>query len=71
MNTGSVKAEIYINFNYSIYCSEFVETIVNNIDLLKAEKSDKKYSFNNKMAFCHILLRKCLFVTNSIYRKNM
>lgn len=42
MNTDSVKAEIYINFNYSMYCSEFAETIVNNTDLLKVEKSNKK-----------------------------
>ncbi len=48
MNTGPFKAEICINFNYSISCSEFAEIIVNNKELLTAAKSDKKYSFKNK-----------------------
>ncbi len=48
MNTDMVKAEICINFNFSMTCSEFAETIVNNTELLKAAKSDNKYSFKNK-----------------------
>ncbi len=48
MNTDMVKAEICINFNFSMTCSEFSETIVNNTQLLKAAKSNNKYSFKNK-----------------------
>ncbi len=48
MNTDSVKAQICINFNLSMSCSEFAETIIYNTKLHKADKSDKKYSFKNK-----------------------
>ncbi len=48
MKTDLVKAEICINFNYSMSCPDYAENIINNTELLKAAKSEKKYSFKNK-----------------------
>ena len=45
MRISLVKAEVCIKFNFDISCTEFYDFVKNNIALLNAVKSEKKYSF--------------------------
>lgn len=43
-----IKSELQINLNFEENCSEFIEKIKLDEDLLKAVSSNQKYSFKNK-----------------------
>lgn len=43
-----IKAELLVHFNFKLNCSEFLEFITCNKELIKAAKSDKKYEFKTK-----------------------
>lgn len=48
MNISTVKAELQIQSNLEMSCSDFYNFAIKNKELLKAAKSDSKYSFKIK-----------------------
>jgi hypothetical protein len=48
MRTELVSAELNIRLNSSLSCTEMYIYLLGNQDLLKAIKSDKKYTFKRK-----------------------
>lgn len=43
-----IKSELQISLNFEEHCSDFIEKIKLDEDLLKAVSSNQKYSFKNK-----------------------
>jgi hypothetical protein len=50
MTTELVAAELKIRLNAVIPCADMYKYILSNQDLLKAIRSDKKYTFRKKVA---------------------
>ena len=48
LSVETIKAEICTKVNFSMSCLEFSDYVLKNNELLKAAKSNKKYSFNCK-----------------------
>jgi hypothetical protein len=47
MDVNLVKAELCTKFNFSMKCNDFHEFVKDNIELLNAAKSSKKYKFRH------------------------
>ena len=48
LNINLIKAELCTKINYSMTCLEFNKFLMMKPELLKAAKSDVKYSFRHK-----------------------
>ncbi len=47
VNYGANHSELCTKFNFSIKCNYFHDFVKDNIELLNAKKSDKKYKFRH------------------------
>ncbi len=57
MKVDLVKAEICICVNYSMSCNEFSEYVIKNNELLRAAKSNQKYTFKFKKPVISVLIK--------------
>ena len=62
MTTELVSAELKIRLNANLTCANMYKYILSNQDLLKAIRSDEKYTFKKKVFSKFIYLCNCFFL---------